>query len=87
MNWFIEHRQNWIGEMLEIYGFINRIHLRRKFGCSAIQASLDLTAFAARHPDKAQYDNRRKAYIHPERVSDQNPLCARAGAEVAGDEQ
>ncbi len=34
MKWFEQHRQDWIAEMLRVYGFINRDHLMRKFGIS-----------------------------------------------------
>lgn len=46
MNWYQQHRQDWIEEMLSVYGFINREHLVRKFGISVPQASMDLTTFS-----------------------------------------
>ncbi|MCG7520876.1 hypothetical protein [Ruegeria sp. Ofav3-42] len=64
MNWYAEQRQNWIGEMLRIYGFINRSHIVEKFGCSPQSAGHDLTKFQAKHSDWVRYDNRRKAYIN-----------------------
>ena len=63
MTWFTTQRQNWIHEMLVIYGYINRRHLIRKFGISAQQASNDLTRFTEESPGMAHYDNRRKAYV------------------------
>jgi hypothetical protein len=63
MKWFETHRQEWIGEMLAIYGFINREHLQRKFGISTPQASLDLQAFARQHPKAMRYDTSRKCYV------------------------
>jgi len=63
MTWCERQRQEWISEMLTIYGFINREHLQRKFGISVPQASKDLQAFARRYPDAMHYDLSRKAYI------------------------
>ncbi len=65
MTWYARQRQAWIGEMLTIYGFINRRHIVAKFGCSAIQAGKDLTAHAGAHPFTCIYDKRRKAYVKP----------------------
>lgn len=53
--------------MLDIYGFINREHLQRKFGISVPQASLDLQTFQREHPRTMTYDLTRKCYVHPER--------------------
>jgi hypothetical protein len=63
MNWFAEQRQAWIADMLEIYGFINRDHLQRKFGISQPQASLDLQTFRIQHPEAITYDLSRKCYV------------------------
>lgn len=63
MSWFARQRQDWIGETLRIFGFINREHLQRKFGISQPQASLDLTAFQAAHPEAITYDTSRKCYV------------------------
>lgn len=62
MNWFAQHRQEWIAEMLEVYGFINRFHLSRKFGISNAQAANDFKLFNANHPDAMRYDARKKLY-------------------------
>ena len=62
MNWFATQRQQWIAEMLEIYGFINRFHLRRKFGISSAQAANDFRAFNDAHPGAMRYDARKKIY-------------------------
>jgi hypothetical protein len=62
-SWFAQHRQDWIAEMLEVYGFINREHLTRKFGISVPQASLDLTTYLRAHPKAVQYDLSRKCYV------------------------
>lgn len=63
MNWFRQQRQEWIAEMLHVYGFINREHLQRKFGISQPQASIDLADFLHSHPTAMTYDQRRKCYV------------------------
>lgn len=63
MNWFAQQRQDWIAEMLRVYGFINREHLMRKFGTSQPQAALDLAAFRRAHPELIEYDLSAKRYI------------------------
>lgn len=61
--WFADYRQDWIAEMLHVYGFINRDHLMRKFGISTPQASLDLAQFQRTHPHTMRYDLTRKCYV------------------------
>lgn len=61
-DWFQAHRQDWIREMIDIYGFINRDHLRRKFGISHPQASTDLREAQARWPDLMTYNASSKRY-------------------------
>lgn len=63
MNWFESQRQDWIAEMLDIYGFINRQHLCRKFGISVPQASTDLQRFERDNPTEIVYDLNRKCYV------------------------
>jgi hypothetical protein len=63
VNWFEAHRQTWIGEMLEVYGFINREHLMRKFHISRPQASKDLQTFSRAHAQTIRYDLSRKCYV------------------------
>jgi hypothetical protein len=63
MNWFAEQRQSWIAEMLNIYGFINREHLQRKFAVSQPQASKDLNLFVRQYPQAVTYDLSRKCYV------------------------
>jgi len=63
MNWFAQHRQEWIADMLAVYGFINRDHLQRKFRISQPQASADLQAFTRRFPKAMHYDLSRKCYV------------------------
>lgn len=63
--WFERHRQLWIAEMLNVYGFINREHLQRKFGISVPQASHDLQTFQRENGGAMRYDPSRKCYITP----------------------
>jgi hypothetical protein len=65
--WFRQQRQQWIEEMLHVYGFINREHLQRKFGISTPQASYDLQAFVRDHPTRIHYDLSRKCYVRDDR--------------------
>lgn len=62
MNWFAEQRQIWIDEMLNVYEFINREHLERKFRISTPQASADLNAYVKANPTKIIYNNSTKRY-------------------------
>lgn len=66
MRWFENHRMEWIAECLRVFGYINRSHLKTKFGMSEQQASNDLRTFQDRHPNTMTYNNRSKRY---ERVS------------------
>lgn len=61
--WFIRRRQEWIAEMLRVYGFIQRGHLERMFGISTPQASHDLKLFLRENPHAMTYDGSRKAYV------------------------
>ena len=68
-NWFVQQRQEWISETLRVFGFINREHLKRKFGISAPQASADLKQFDRQFPWRMTYDKSSKRYIARERDS------------------
>jgi hypothetical protein len=61
--WFQRRRLMWIDEMLDIYGFINRDHIIRKFEISMPQASLDLTKYQDRFPNRCTYDKSTKRYL------------------------
>lgn len=61
--WFVETRLAWIRESAEIFGFINREHIVRKFGVSAPQASIDLRAVQDRWPGLLAYDKSSKRYV------------------------
>ncbi len=60
--WFQNYRYEWIREMIDIYGFINRDHLRRKFGISMPQAAEDLKQVQLRWPDLVTYNLSSKRY-------------------------
>lgn len=62
MNWFAQHRQDWIEDTLFVFGFINRDHLMRKFGVSVVQASKDLQAFQRMNPGAMTYNATTKRY-------------------------
>lgn len=62
MRWFEQQRQEWIAEMLDIYGFINRSHLIQKFGVSQAQAAIDFRTFQKVNPMVMVYDKSAKHY-------------------------
>lgn len=62
MNWFAEHRIDWIKESLEIFGAVRREHVMKKFGISTAQASLDLREVRSRWPGLMSYDLSEKVY-------------------------
>lgn len=61
--WFNKYRHEWIAETLRVFGFINRIHLQRKFGISTPQASIDLNDFMRNNPKAMTYDPSAKQYV------------------------
>jgi hypothetical protein len=63
MSWCEKQRIDWIAETLRIFGFIQRDHLRRKFGISTPQASLDLNKFMRLYPHTMAYQPKQKRYI------------------------
>ena len=60
--WFQWHRLDWIEEMLNVYGFINREHICRKFDLSVPAASNDLRIFQQINPGRMVYDKSAKHY-------------------------
>ncbi len=66
-DWFPQHRQEWIADVLHVYGFINRDHLMRKFRMSSPAASHDLQRFQRENPDAVVYNLARKCYVVPGR--------------------
>lgn len=61
--YFKRERMEWIGEVLRVFGFINRRHLTRKFWISQQQASADLKQFIAMYPMLLRYDGSKKCYV------------------------
>ena len=65
LTYFQRMRMEWIEEMLDVYGFINREHICRKFEISVPQASTDLTTFQRLFPDRITYNKSAKQYERP----------------------
>ena len=63
MNWFAKARQEWIGDTVRVFGYINREHIVKKFGVSTPQASMDLQAFMVANPGRIVYDKSMKRYF------------------------
>lgn len=61
-DWFKRTRIEWIAEMVEIYGFINREHIQAKFGVSTPQASIDLREAMTARPGLIAYNTSTKRY-------------------------
>lgn len=53
---------NWIAESVEIFGFINREHIEKKFWVSAQQASADIQEFMNENPGAISYNTSTKRY-------------------------
>lgn len=60
--WYVEFRQQWIKESVEIFGFINRSHIMHKFGISVQQASFDIREVLLRWPNLMKYNTSTKQY-------------------------
>jgi hypothetical protein len=67
MTFFKTYRMKWIADTLDVFGFINREHLQRKFGISQPQASIDLRSFQKLYPDVMVYNLSTKRYERKER--------------------
>lgn len=63
MRWFERHRMEWIRETLRVFGYINRVHIARKFELSIPQASADLNTFRRIYPGVMKYDLSSKRYV------------------------
>lgn len=63
MTWFREQRFAWIKESVEIFGYVNRAHISKKFGISHQAASEDIREVQARWPDLMDYDLSGKRYV------------------------
>ena len=64
--WFEQQRLDWILETIRVFGFINRVHIERKFGISTPQASSDLREFQQCYPDAITYNKCSKRYERKE---------------------
>lgn len=60
--WFATHRQAWIKEALASAGHIRREDIKRQFGVSVAQASLDLRRFQEENPGLLSYNKTAKRY-------------------------
>ena len=60
--WFKATRVAWIVEMIQIYGYVNREHIERKFRVSTPQASADLGAAQKLFPTVICYNKASKRY-------------------------
>jgi hypothetical protein len=63
LTWAVEQRLAWIKESVEIFGFINREHIEKKFWVSVQQASADLKLAQERWPDLVVYNRSQKQYL------------------------
>lgn len=61
-DWFQQHRLEWIRESVDIFGFINREHIERKFHVSTPQASVDLKNAMKKWPNMIRYNLSSKRY-------------------------
>lgn len=77
MTWATDRRLDYIDRCLAIRGEVRRADLVDAFGVSVAQASADLNAFIAAHPDRMAYDKTRKAYV---------PASKRKGRPIVLDE-
>lgn len=62
MTYFQNLRDQWIIETIQIFGFIQRGHLCRKFDISPQQATKDLSRVQKLYPSLMRYDLQLKAY-------------------------
>lgn len=60
--YFKQLRMDFIWEMVNIYGYVNHIHLERKFDISTVQAAADFESFIHRNPDTIEYNKSTKRY-------------------------
>lgn len=63
MRYFEKLRISWIIESIEIFGFINRGHVAKKFGVSEQVASKDFQSILELHPNLMRYDASAKCYL------------------------
>lgn len=63
MKYSPKERQEWIAEMLRVYGFINRGHLMRMFGVSNAAAANDIRDFQKSRPQAMAYNPKVKMFF------------------------
>lgn len=63
MRYFAQLRIGWIIESIEVFGFINRSHVVKKFGVTPQVASSDFNAVQKLHPHLMRYDTSAKCYF------------------------
>lgn len=63
MRYFEQLRIGWIIESIEIFGFINRSHVSKKFGVTEQVASSDFSKIQKLHPHLMRYDTSAKCYF------------------------
>ena len=78
--WFTNHRDEWIKEAVDIFGFVNREHIMVKFGVSAQQASTDLSRVKGRWPGLMAYNASTKQYER-QSAGEQEPRSDARGEE------
>lgn len=74
--WFFQQRQQWIAQMVRIYGYINREHLEKKFEISTPQASIDLQYFQKNNPGVLEYNASTKRYEDLDRITNARDVRA-----------
>jgi len=62
MRYFENLRMGWIIELIQIYGFINRKHVVKKFGVSEQIVSKDFSNVMKLHPQLMRYNEVDKCY-------------------------
>lgn len=67
MRYFENLRIGWIIEIVEIFGFINRDHVVKKFGVSPQIVSSDFSKVQKLHPHLMRYDANAKCYFLKEK--------------------
>ncbi len=61
-SWFQETRLEWMFESIQIFGYLNREHVKRKFEISEAQSALDFREAKRRWPAYFQYNPNQKRY-------------------------
>jgi hypothetical protein len=78
VSWGLERRLQFIDFRLRWEGRFNRDDLRRHFGLSTPQVSLDISKYAMRAPDNLTYDRSSKTYVSTDRYEPVFPIRSSA---------